>query len=258
MIAGLLTETQVLKVLAERLGTPRVDVDKYGFIRKPSTPADGSTTASDSGIDSNNSSRVSSGRNAEPSGRSVLHSALELMYTQGVVFVLCMHRLRPQILTGSCWPCRGLPLRSPLVSITRTLGGGGGSRQLDPVADRAVRRLRKWRKMLGMPHLIPMATHFGEPDGALCSNSRWSMRASSPPMSDHGFTGAGGQDWKSYLARSPRKVQRRVRKGIPDQLRGLAWQLISGGRTLLLQHEGALPSDCSPRTHRGYCTCSAW
>ncbi len=74
VIAGLLTETQVLKVLAERLGTPRVDVDKYGFIRKPSTPADGSTTASDSGIDSNNSSRVSSGRTAEPSGRSALHS----------------------------------------------------------------------------------------------------------------------------------------------------------------------------------------
>ena len=77
MIAGLLTETQVLKVLAERLGTPRVDVDRYGFIRKPSTPADGSTTASDSGVDSNNSSRVSSGRNAEPSGRyALLHVRL--------------------------------------------------------------------------------------------------------------------------------------------------------------------------------------
>ena len=50
--------------------------------------------------------------------------------------------------------------------------------------------------------------------------------------------GAGGSDWMSYLARSPRKVQRRVRKGIPDQLRGLAWQLISGGRDFLLQNEG--------------------
>lgn len=69
-------------------------------------------------------------------------------------------------------------------------------------------------------------------------------------MNDLGFTklamlvvaGAGGADWKAYLARSPRKVQRRVRKGIPDQLRGLAWQLISGGRDLLLQNEGASPT----------------
>ena len=59
----------------------------------------------------------------------------------------------PRSLTGSHYLCRGLPLRSPLVSITRTLGGGGGSRQLDPDADRAVRRLRKWRKMLGEPRL---------------------------------------------------------------------------------------------------------
>lgn len=35
-------------------------------------------------------------------------------------------------------------------------------------------------------------------------------------------------------------VKRRVRKGIPDRLRGVAWQLLSGGRELLLQNEGAL------------------
>ena len=69
VIAGLLTETQVLKVLAERMGTPRVDTDKYGFIRQPSTPADGSVPASDSGTDSNDNSRASSGRTAEYSGR---------------------------------------------------------------------------------------------------------------------------------------------------------------------------------------------
>ena len=73
MAAGLLTETQVSKVLAERFGTPRVDTDKYGFIRHPATPADrstaASTAASDSGLDSNDSSRVSSGRDAGPSGR---------------------------------------------------------------------------------------------------------------------------------------------------------------------------------------------
>ncbi len=35
-----------------------------------------------------------------------------------------------------------------------------------------------------------------------------------------------------------RKVQKRVRKGIPDQLRGLVWQLLSGGRDLALRNEG--------------------
>jgi len=37
-------------------------------------------------------------------------------------------------------------------------------------------------------------------------------------------------------------VKRRVRKGIPDRLRGLAWQLLSGGRDLLMQNEGAGPA----------------
>lgn len=36
----------------------------------------------------------------------------------------------------------------------------------------------------------------------------------------------------------PSKVQRRVRKGVPDQLRGLVWQLLSGGRELAVAHEG--------------------
>ncbi|KAK9807796.1 hypothetical protein WJX72_009633 [[Myrmecia] bisecta] len=50
--------------------------------------------------------------------------------------------------------------------------------------------------------------------------------------------GAGGSDWKAYLAKHPAQVKRRVRKGIPDALRGLVWQLLSGGRDLLLQNEG--------------------
>ncbi len=52
-------------------------------------------------------------------------------------------------------------------------------------------------------------------------------------------TGAGTADWKHFLARHPNTVKRRVRKGIPDRLRGLAWQLLSGGRDLLMQNEGA-------------------
>jgi hypothetical protein len=33
-------------------------------------------------------------------------------------------------------------------------------------------------------------------------------------------------------------VKRRIRKGIPDCLRGLVWQLISGSRDLLLMNPG--------------------
>ncbi|KAK9918049.1 hypothetical protein WJX75_000768 [Coccomyxa subellipsoidea] len=50
--------------------------------------------------------------------------------------------------------------------------------------------------------------------------------------------GSGTADWKRFSARHPAMVKRRVRKGIPDRLRGVAWQLLSGGRELLLQNEG--------------------
>ena len=50
--------------------------------------------------------------------------------------------------------------------------------------------------------------------------------------------GSGTGDWKRYSARHPATLKRRVRKGIPDRLRGVAWQLLSGGRELLLQNEG--------------------
>lgn len=50
--------------------------------------------------------------------------------------------------------------------------------------------------------------------------------------------GVGGSDWKHYVRRKPHVVKRRVRKGIPDCLRGLVWQLISGSRDLLLMNPG--------------------
>ncbi|XP_078438245.1 uncharacterized protein LOC144708697 isoform X2 [Wolffia australiana] len=50
--------------------------------------------------------------------------------------------------------------------------------------------------------------------------------------------GAGGSDWKRYVRRRPHVVKRRIRKGIPDCLRGLVWQLISGSRDLLLMNPG--------------------
>lgn len=42
------------------------------------------------------------------------------------------------------------------------------------------------------------------------------------------MVGAGGLDWQDYLNKHPAKVKRRIRKGIPDALRGLVWQLLSG------------------------------
>ena len=68
-----------------------------------------------------------------------------------------------------------------------------------PVKETAdMKRVRKWRKMLG----ITIA------------------------------------DWKSYVRVKPQVVQRRVRKGIPDSLRGYAWQVMSGGRELRIRHPG--------------------
>lgn len=64
--------------------------------------------------------------------------------------------------------------------------------------EREERRVRKWRKMIGV----------------------------------------GGSDWKHYIRRKPHVVRRRIRKGIPDCLRGLVWQLISGSRDLLLMNPG--------------------
>ncbi|EFJ27331.1 hypothetical protein SELMODRAFT_231859 [Selaginella moellendorffii] len=64
--------------------------------------------------------------------------------------------------------------------------------------DREDRRLTKWRKMIG----------------------------------------TGGADWRHYVRRKPNVVKRRIRKGIPDRLRGLVWQLISGSRDLLLMNQG--------------------
>ncbi|GER40111.1 Ypt/Rab-GAP domain of gyp1p superfamily protein [Striga asiatica] len=64
--------------------------------------------------------------------------------------------------------------------------------------EREERRIRKWRKMIGV----------------------------------------GGNDWKHYVRRKPHVVKRRIRKGIPDCLRGLVWQLVSGSRDLLLMNPG--------------------
>ncbi|XP_051134859.1 uncharacterized protein LOC127254041 [Andrographis paniculata] len=50
--------------------------------------------------------------------------------------------------------------------------------------------------------------------------------------------GVGGSNWMHYVRRKPHVVKRRIRKGIPDCLRGLVWQLLSGSRDLLLLNPG--------------------
>ncbi|XWS75392.1 hypothetical protein CRYUN_Cryun01aG0082900 [Craigia yunnanensis] len=57
--------------------------------------------------------------------------------------------------------------------------------------------------------------------------------------------GVGGSDWKHYARRKPHVVKRRIRKGIPDCLRGLIWQLISGSRDLLLMNPGVYEEDAT-------------
>lgn len=45
-------------------------------------------------------------------------------------------------------------------------------------------------------------------------------------------------DFIAYAAKNPRRVKNRVRKGIPDEMRGLVWPLLSGGRDLMIQNPG--------------------
>lgn len=50
--------------------------------------------------------------------------------------------------------------------------------------------------------------------------------------------GQSGSDFTAYLAKHPEKVKCRARKGIPDSLRGLAWQLMSGESPPVMQSNG--------------------
>ena len=96
----------------------------------------------------------------------------------------------------------------------------------------------------------------------VCSHFAPTQHLSAPParprnsVMDQGacMAGTGTADWKRFLARHPNTVKRRVRKGIPDRLRGLAWQLLSGGRDLLMQNEGVshlLPRVAAPVQRAG-------
>jgi len=45
-------------------------------------------------------------------------------------------------------------------------------------------------------------------------------------------------DFQRYCQQRPKKLKRRVRKGIPDEFRGLVWQYLSGGRELMSRNPG--------------------
>jgi hypothetical protein len=46
------------------------------------------------------------------------------------------------------------------------------------------------------------------------------------------------QDWEGTLARRPGLLKRRLRKGVPDCLRGAVWPLVTGGAALKAAHPG--------------------
>lgn len=58
--------------------------------------------------------------------------------------------------------------------------------------------------------------------------------------------GPGGAHWAAYCKAHPATVKRRVRKGIPNELRGLAWQLLSGGRHLMSEQPGVFAKLLQP------------
>ncbi|DBA82892.1 hypothetical protein WJX77_012383 [Trebouxia sp. C0004] len=50
--------------------------------------------------------------------------------------------------------------------------------------------------------------------------------------------GFDGKNWNHFCGRRHAKVKQRVRKGIPDAVRGLAWQMLSGSRELVQLNPG--------------------
>ncbi|KAL8527727.1 hypothetical protein ACS0TY_005539 [Phlomoides rotata] len=97
-----------------------------------------------------------------------------------------------------------------------------------------------------VPASLPKVDRFGfvkqdgnTPDGLTKSRSPLEFEREERRIRNwRKMIGVGGNDWKHYVRRKPQVVKRRIRKGIPDCLRGLVWQLISGSRDLLLMNPG--------------------
>lgn len=189
---GLMTETQVARLMAEQIGS-KLRLDRFGFIQQSqkstssplaSCPASPTAVESPRSVQNHTLSRLS--RSLGPGVVAKLGLASSSFGSSTT----------PKPFSGSPQsPLQGhsQPGQGPSPPWTAPINGAAA-------ADRArdIRRLKKWRKMLG----------------------------------------TGGAEWREYLREHPRKVQRRVRKGVPDQLRGLVWQFLSGGRDLLLNNEG--------------------
>ena len=54
------------------------------------------------------------------------------------------------------------------------------------------------------------------------------------------LAGFDGKNWNHFYGRKHGKVKQRVRKGIPDAVRGLAWQMLAGSRELVQLNPGGL------------------
>ncbi|DBB01301.1 TPA: hypothetical protein ACH3X3_011697 [Trebouxia sp. C0006] len=85
-----------------------------------------------------------------------------------------------------------------VISNAGTPGASTSASDNSPSMSKEVTRVKKWQKMLGFD----------------------------------------GKNWNHFYGRRHAKVKQRVRKGIPDAVRGLAWQMLSGSRELVQLNPG--------------------
>lgn len=58
-------------------------------------------------------------------------------------------------------------------------------------------------------------------------------------MMMHAVAGYEGKNWNHFYGRRSSKVKQRARKGIPNAVRGLAWQMLAGSHELAELNPGA-------------------
>ncbi|DBA80200.1 TPA: hypothetical protein ACH3X2_007662 [Trebouxia sp. C0005] len=85
-----------------------------------------------------------------------------------------------------------------VISNVGTPGASTSASDTSPAMSKEATRVKKWQKMLGFD----------------------------------------GKNWNHFYGRRHAKVKQRVRKGIPDAVRGLAWQMLSGSRELVQLNPG--------------------
>ncbi|KAA6417640.1 MAG: EVI5 -like [Trebouxia sp. A1-2] len=85
-----------------------------------------------------------------------------------------------------------------VISNAGTPGASTSASDTSPAMSKEATRVKKWQKMLGFD----------------------------------------GKNWNHFYGRRHAKVKQRVRKGIPDAVRGLAWQMLSGSRELVQLNPG--------------------